>query len=213
MKLTAKMTAFAACLIAMAGPALAGTFDLKLRVDVPPGVEPTPKNVKLAPLPAGKKLAVILYVDWSYRSGIPAVPLARSFSKAGWRATFFLAGTKDVAQHARVLEALGHEVATNLYSGGIVAYRDEMFSYSPQDILNAIGPLKSELTDDGKSWHAVPARRWPYHYGDFMTPLSNDHNAYTSTMRDEFRIYNRPLSVEEIQEHIKQVTTKAKKTD
>ena len=46
-----------------------------------------------------------------------------------------------------------------------------------------------------------------------MTPLSDDHNDYTSTMRDEFRIYNRPLSVEEIQEHIKQVKAKAKKTD
>lgn len=130
MKLTARMTAFVMCAIAMAGPALAGTFDLKLTVDVPPAVEPTAKNVKIAPLPAGKKLAVVLYVDWSYRSAPTALPLARSFSKA---------------------------VVT--------------------------------------------------------LALSNDHNAYSSTMRDEFRIYNRPLSVEEIQEHIKQVKAKAKKTD
>ena len=69
MKLTARMTAFGICLIAMAGPAWAGTFDLKLTVDVPPGVEPTAKNVKLAPLPAGKKLAVILALSAAAPAG------------------------------------------------------------------------------------------------------------------------------------------------
>ena len=145
MKRMAGLTAFVICAIVLASAGRAGTFDLKLTVDVPPGVEPTAKNVKLAPLPAGKKLAVVLYVDWSYRSAKTALPLAKSFSKAGWRATFFLAGAKDVAQYAPKLEALGHEIGTNLYSGGISAYRDEMVSYTPQDILNAIGPLKSEL--------------------------------------------------------------------
>lgn len=123
----------------------AGGFDVVVTVDVPQGVAPTAENVKLAPLPAGKRLAVVLYVDWSYRSAKNAVPIAEAFHQAGWRGTFFLAGAKDIKEHAPKLEALGQEVATNLFSGGISAYRDEMFSYSPQDILNAIGPLRSEL--------------------------------------------------------------------
>ena len=40
-------------------------------------------------------------------------------------------------------------------------------------------------------------------------PISDDHGAYVSTMRDEFYLYNRPLSVKEIQEHIKEVEAKA----
>ena len=123
----------------------AGAFDVVVTAKAPPGAELTSENVKLAPLPAGKKLAVVLFVDWSYRSAATAVPLAEAFQQAGWRGTFFLAGAKDIKQYAPRLEALGQEVASNLFSGGISAYRDEMFSYSPQDIFNAIGPLKSEL--------------------------------------------------------------------
>ena len=140
-------TRLAANLCVLLGMALAeaGAFEVTLTVEVPPGVAPTAENVKLAPLPAGKKLAVVLYADWGFRSARNAVPLARAFQLAGWRGTFFLAGARDVAQYAPKLEALGQEVATNLFSGGISAYRDEMFSYTPQDIYNAIGPLRSEL--------------------------------------------------------------------
>jgi len=70
-------------------------------------------------------------------------------------------------------------------------------------------PPAAELTSENVKLAPLPARRRRHAYGDFMTPLSDDHNSYTSTMRDEFYIYNRPLNVEEIQEHIQQVKAKA----
>jgi hypothetical protein len=128
-----------------AAPADGGAFEVALTVPAPPGIGQELGEGKLTPLPVGKKLAAALYVDWQYRAARDALPLAETFHAHGWRATFFLAGAHDIKEFAPRLEALGHEVATNLLSGGIHAYRDEMFSYSPQDILNAIGPLRAEL--------------------------------------------------------------------
>ncbi|KPK82874.1 MAG: hypothetical protein AMJ81_08980 [Phycisphaerae bacterium SM23_33] len=132
-------------LLAGLGVAQAGAFEVTLTVDVPAGTELKAEDVKLSPLPAGKKLAAVLYADWGYHTAKSALPAAQAFHDNGWRGTFFFAGAPDLKQNAPQLEALGQEVATNLFSGGIQAYRDEMFSYSTQDILNAIGPLRSEL--------------------------------------------------------------------
>jgi hypothetical protein len=71
------------------------------------------------------------------------------------------------------------------------------------------GELAKELRDDGQTWYPVPCRRWPQSYGDFFTPISDDHGAYVGTMRDEFYLYNRPLSVAEIRQHIQDVKAKA----
>jgi len=78
---------------------------------------------------------------------------------------------------------------------------------SMQIIVN--GRVAKNLTDDGKTWHPIPCRHYPGTYGDFFVPISDDHGAYVSTMRDEFYLYNRPLSVKEIQAHIKHVKAKA----
>ncbi len=139
-----RIVAASSVLLCLAAVPVRG-FDVVVPVSVPAGATPMAENVKLAPLPAGKKLAVTVFVDWSYRSAKDALPLAEALAQAGWKGTFFLAGAKDIAEFAPKLEALGQEVATNLYSGGISAYRDEMFSYTAQDILNAIGPLRAEL--------------------------------------------------------------------
>jgi hypothetical protein len=173
----------------------AGGFEVTVPLDVPAGATVAPENVRIAPLPAGKKLAVAVYVDCSYQQAKNALPLAEAFAEGGWRSTFFLAGAPDLAEYAPKLQALGHEVASNLDSGGISAYAHEMFGYGDQE--------------DGKTWYPVPSRVWPYSYGDFKTPLSDDHGEYISTMRDEFRICNRALTGQAIRRHVRQIKSKA----
>jgi hypothetical protein len=54
---------------------------------------------------------------------------------------------------------------------------------------------------DKAAWHSAP---WDGAYDHFcMMPALGGHNGWYSTDRDEFHIYNRPLTVKEIQENMK----------